>query len=392
MNTALIRQVNLARVFHALREHPDSSQRELAAVTGLDKATVSAVVAQLEAQGLIIRTPRHGNGRVGRPEVPLRLSPQAGLFVGVRLEPATIRLIATELDGSIIERLQVEGSRDVGDAILRLHQAVEELLGRCRRTMAEVRGIGVGVPGLMDKGGNLVLAPNLGWRDEPILQFLRERFSAPVYVDNDTKAAALAEKLFGLARDADDFLVIAGHSGIGGALFLNGALYRGASGVAGEVGHLEVVAGGRRCGCGKQGCLEAYTSENAILTRLAEAGRALPDLAAVAAAAAQGDMVVRRVIDETGDYLGIAIANLINTLNPALVILGGNLAWVAQYLIPRIEQVMARVVLEAPRASVRLVISPLGIEQVPMGGVALALDGFVSLPGRFPELSVGQLR
>lgn len=390
MNTALIRQVNLARVFHALREHPDSSQRELAAVTGLDKATVSAVVAQLEAQGLIIRTPRHGNGRVGRPEVPLRLSPQAGLFVGVRLEPATIRLLATELDGRIIERLQVAGCREVGSAISRLEQAVAELLTRCGRSMAEVRGIGVGVPGLMDKGGNLVLAPNLGWRNEPILQLLRERFSAPVYVDNDTKAAALAEKLFGLARDADDFLVIAGHSGIGGALFLNGALYRGASGVAGEIGHLEVVAGGRRCGCGKRGCLEAYTSENAILSRLAEAGRALPDLSAVAEAA--GDPVVRQVLDETGDYLGVAVANLINTLNPALVILGGNLAWVAQYLLPRIELAMARVALDAPRASVRLVVSPLGIEQVPMGGVALALDGFVSLPGRFPELSVGRLR
>lgn len=392
MNTALIRQVNLARVFHALREQPDSSQRELAAVTGLDKATVSAVVAQLEAQGLIVRTPRHGNGRVGRPEVPLRLSPQAGLFVGVRLEPATIRLLATELDGRIIERLQVAGCREVGSAILRLEQAVAELLTRCQRSMAEVRGIGVGVPGLMDKGGNLVLAPNLGWRNEPILQLLRERLAAPVYVDNDTKAAALAEKLFGLARDADDFLVIAGHSGIGGALFLNGALYRGASGVAGEIGHLEVVAGGRRCGCGKRGCLEAYTSENAILTRLAEEGRVLPDLASVAAAAAQDDAAVRRVLDEAGDYLGVAVANLINTLNPALVILGGNLAWVAQYLMPRIEQAMARVVLEAPRASVRLVVSPLGIEQVPMGGVALALDGFVSLPGRFPGRSVGQLR
>ncbi|MDQ3458091.1 MAG: ROK family protein [Deinococcota bacterium] len=381
INSALIRQFNVARIFHALRDHPDSSQLELSSYAGVNKATVSAVIAQLDEAGLIHRSVRQSKGRPGRPEVALSISAQAGLLVGVRLEPSTIRLIATSLDGQVRGRLQVAGSRDVEGALHQLREATLRLAATCGFTVGAVRGIGVGIPGLMDSSGRLVLAPNLGWRDVAILERLREALDAPVFVDNDTKAAALAEKLFGKGRKVRDFIYITGHSGVGGGLFLGGRLYRGAGGFAGEIGHIKVVPGGRPCACGGRGCLEAYASEEAILARLAERGVVLGDIWAVARRAEAGDEEVLAILGETGEFLGLVAANLINVLNPSLVVLGGNLAAVAQAVLPVVARVIEADALSAPRAQARVIVSPLGAESVPMGGVALALEGFLALPG-----------
>jgi predicted NBD/HSP70 family sugar kinase len=380
LNTTLIRQLNTARVFHALREHPEISQRELAQRTGLDKATVSAVVNQLASQGLVTRQKRSQPGRVGRPEVALRLSERAGLFVGARLEPRTIRLVAARLDGKPLASLQVEGSTSLETAIAQLERAVRALVTRCGFTLEKLKGLGVGIPALMDLHGHLTLAPNLGWRDEPIRSRLEAHFDVPLYLDNDTKAAALAEKLFGACRDVRDFIFVAGHSGVGGGLYLGGSLYRGFSGYAGEVGHIKLVPNGRACGCGGRGCLEAYTSEAAILTRLAEAGAAFDDLWQVAAAAERGEARVQAVLQETGELLGRALALLVNLLNPKRIVLGGNLAIVAPYTLAAIETTLAREALDAPRQAAELIVSPLGAESVPMGGVALAMEGFLALP------------
>lgn len=384
MNTALIRQVNLAKVFHALREHPNSSQRELVAATGLDKATVSAVVAQLEADGLIVRSTRRGRGRVGRPEVALRLAPEAGVLVGVRLEPATIRLIATRIDGAPIATHQVAGSMDLARSIAQLERGFAELLAHVGVDRSQVRGVGVGIPALIDLAGHLVLAPNLGWRDTEVIGPLEAALGLAVTVDNDTNAAALAEKLFGSCREVRDFLFIAGHSGIGAALYLDDRLYRGVGGFAGEFGHMTVLPGGRRCGCGKRGCLETYLSEGGILGQLAERDRAFEDLMAVREAAA--DPEVAAVLLQAARLLGLALANVLNLLNPQRVVLGGNLAVIAPLLLPELDRQLAVHALAAVRQRCQLVISPLGIESVPMGGVALALNGFMALPGQLAPL------
>lgn len=380
MNAALIRQLNTARIFHALREHPGSSQRELADLTGIDKATISAVITQLDAQSLIDRAPRDNQGRAGRPEVALRISPHAGLFIGVMLEPVTLRTIATTLDGRIVTSLQVESSRDVVQVLTRLKSAAETLVQQAGSSMAQVRGIGVGVPGLMDRHGELTFAPNLGWENIAIRKVLEGIFSAPIYVDNDTKAASLAEKLFGSCRDQNDFIFITGHSGVGGGLYLGGNLYRGANGYAGEVGHMTLVPDGLPCGCGKRGCLEAYASIPSILARLEERGVVLNDVWEIAAQASLAQPDVLAVLAEAGRYLGYAVANLLNVINPRLVVLGGSLAVIAPYTLPAIREMLAANALNATRETADILISPLGAESVPMGGIALAMEGFLSLP------------
>jgi len=385
VNSAAIRRLNVIRLFHALRENPNASQAELGRLTGLDKATTSAVVAQLLEEGLIERTEGPRTRRIGRPETALVIAPSAGLLVGARLEPGTIRIVTATLGGAVLEHLQIPGSTDIGEAAARLHEGIDRAVAASGPGLP-VRGVGVGIPALMDRDGRLVLAPNLGWRDTPIRALLESALGAPVYIDNDTKAAAMAERLFGVCRDVEDFVYLTGHSGVGGGLVLGGRLYRGAQGFAGEVGHVTVVPDGRPCGCGKRGCLETYVSEAAILAQAAERGRDFPDLAALAVAARAGDDVMRALLDEVGDRLGFALSHLVNLMNPELVVLGGNLSVAADVFLPALNHALERHALEPLRRSLRLLVSPLGPDAVPMGGIALAMEGFLSAPAPVAEL------
>lgn len=375
LNSAWIRKVNAARLFHALRERPNSSQRQLGLVTGLDKATISTVIAQLTRDGLVERTERTSGRRAGRPEMGLRIPESAGILLGVRLEPTGIDIVAADMTGRVLDRERAPGTRDLEQALDRLRDAVLTLEERLKGVPH--RGIGVCIPGLVERSGHLVFAPNLQWRDVPITSRLRALFDIPVTVENDTKAAAIAERLFGACRNVDDFIYLAAQSGVGGALFLRGQLYRGASGLAGEIGHMNIVAEGRLCGCGAHGCLEAYVSETAILARLGERDLKYGDLDHVAAAARGGDREVTALLDETGGYLALALSGLVNTLNPTHIVLGGNLAIVADFIVPATQRDLERLALKPLQRDVEISISPLGADSVAMGGVALALETFL---------------
>jgi predicted NBD/HSP70 family sugar kinase len=377
INSALIRKINTARVFHALREHPGSSQRSLGVLTGLDASTISSVIAGLEAERIVRRLGGRRSGLAGRPEALLQIDPDGGVLVGVAIEAGCIRLVACGLDGARRAALQVPTGSTVEAALGNLQHGVETLLAEMGLGWGQVRGIGVGQHGLVDQTGHLVLAPRLGWRDVPMGAKLRALFPVPVHIENDTKAVALAEHLFGACRGVDDFVVVHGGSGIGGALYLQGALYRGV-GLAGEVGHMKIVAHGQLCGCGGRGCLEAYISEPAIRARLADRGRRLASTAAVARAA-PGDTVIQEVLHEAGGMLGLALANLANLLNPRRIVLAGSLAGLSAGLLPAARAALADNALMGIGDQIEIIVSELGEDAVELGGVGLAMDGFLPL-------------
>lgn len=380
MNARLIRQVNTSRLFHALRQNPGSSQRDLARLTDLDKATVSTIVKQLESRKLIEKSEQANRGKVGRPETSLNISLAAGYLVGARLEPGTIRLILTYLNGEVVARHEESGKTDLDSSIALLAKGVGQLLEKNKSSVLEVKALGIGIPALIDHQGYLVFAPNLGWRDVAIGERLEQEFTVPVYLDNDTKAAALAEKLFGKAQDSQDFLFISGHSGVGGGVYLADRLYRGHSGLAGEIGHMTVNPEGPRCNCGNKGCLEMYVSEAAILKDLRSRGRHLNNVWEVKMKADQQDEVVLKVLEQSATYLGLALANLMNVLNPEQIIVGGNLAVIAPAMMPVVEQELSKRTLKKPLKDCQISLSLFGAESVPMGGIALALEGFLALP------------
>ena len=234
--------------------------------------------------------------------------------------------------------------------------------------------MGIGVPGLIGRAGDLIFGPNLGWHDVPLAGIAAKRLPLPVTIENDTNAAAIAEREFGSCAGIDDFIYVSGHSGVGGAIFAGGELYRGADGLAGEFGHIRIVPGGRACACGGNGCLEAYASVPALLASLAERGAPASNLEEAAARAEAGDPIVLALLAETGELIGRALAGTVNALNPSHLVLGGKLTIAAPWMLDGLREALAKAAMRQLAQRLRIELSPLGADAVLMGGVALALQ------------------
>jgi glucokinase-like ROK family protein len=254
----------------------------------------------------------------------------------------------------------------------------------------------VGLPGLVDlHTGQLMLAPNLKWREVPIRQILADQFALPVYVENEANAAALGEYYFGVARGIENTIYLSAGIGLGAGILIRGKLFRGSQGYASEVGHMTVQPEGELCGCGNRGCWETLVGPRAVVRRVQkslQAGaqtmmstlvggdhqRVTFDI--VVQAAGAGDPAALLALDEVGRYLGLGMANLINIFNPELIVLGGALNLASPFLLPAIEQTIKKDALRPSRESVLVVPSAHGTDACVMGAVALVLDEILREP------------
>jgi|ERR1051326_4077721 glucokinase len=273
--------------------------------------------------------------------------------------------------------------------IERVAECVNEVLASAAIPHAAVAALGVGVPGPIERDASTVrIAPNLGWRNVPVGQLLAKRLHIPVTVINDVQAGTVAVKELGAGRRLKHFVCMFIGTGIGGGVVLNGQLYRGMGGMAGEIGHMVVVPqGGPKCGCGNRGCLEAVASRGAIVRRVVSAmekGRksAVHELCdgdtsrirsrILAEAYRDGDKLVHEVIHDACEYIGIGAANLINVLNPQAVILGGGLfEALGDKMLPRIAKSARSHVIGATTGRVNILDSGLG-DDAGILGAALA--------------------
>jgi glucokinase-like ROK family protein len=241
----------------------------------------------------------------------------------------------------------------------------------------------------------LLFAPNLKWRDVPLRKVLSQEFNVPVFVDNDANMAALGERYFGAAQGSEDFVYLSAGVGLGGGIVLDGQLYRGTGGYAGEIGHMTIIGDGPCCNCGNRGCWETLVSQTALINRVRkaiEAGSASRvsqlvkgrleriSIAIIVEAAEEGDKVARQALEETGTYLGIGIANLINAFNPELIIFGGVMSLASDYLLPTIEKTLKERSLTWPWRMARVMASSYGPGACVMGGVALVLHDILRRP------------
>jgi glucokinase len=276
------------------------------------------------------------------------------LYLGIDLGGTNVRAAVVDLAGHILgqekHRLLSREPPQVAEAVVR---AAKTACGAAGMPFGEMKGMGIGVAGMVQRGTGMVLnAPNLGWRDVPFMKLLQARAPrVPLWLANDLSVAAWGERAAGAGRGVDDLIVVLVGSGVGAGIILNGKLHEGTSGVAGELGHILVHPNGRMCGCGQRGCLEAYAGGHNLAAwarddlRIAMAaaraagqrhpavGRQLLDMvgepdkvtaAAMEKAAHEGDPLSIRLLDEAGDLLGVALANLITVLNPARLLLGGG--------------------------------------------------------------------
>jgi len=369
----------------------------LAEITGLNKTTVSSLVRELIARQFVREIGFDSSGG-GRPAVLLELNPDAGCIIGMEIGVDFILAILTDFKAQVLWRHRGDTDQAEGqEAILaKALDIVRQAFTVSESTPSPVLGIGVGVPGLVDvSSGTLLFAPNLRWRDVPLREVFSQEFDVPVFVDNDANVAALGERYFGVAQRSKDFVYLSIGVGLGGGIVLNGQLYRGIGGYAGEIGHMTIISNGERCNCGNRGCWETLVSQTAVVNRVrkvVEAGNASRvsqlvkghleriSIPIIVEAADEGDEVAQQTLEETGVYLGIGIANLINAFNPELIIFGGVISLASDYLLPAIEKTLEGRSLAWPRQMVRVMASSYGPDACVMGGVALVLHDILSRP------------
>ena len=395
---ALVREINLSIILNALRDQSPTSRAALAVETGLNKTTVSSLVQQLIEAGFVSEIGPDKPEETGRPGILLALDPRAGRMIGAEIGVDFISVIVTNFAAALIwhrqEQTSLHEDQDVIiQATLRLiRQAIQETGSEGN----EVLGLGLGVPGLVDvASGTLLFGPNLGWRDVPLRHILGTAFPFPVYVDNEANMATLGETFFGVARGARTVLYVSAGVGLGGGIVVEGHILTGATGFGGEVGHMTIIPDGRLCNCGNHGCWETLVSQAAVFARVREkvAGGAESRLLALTAgdlnrltvplvvtAAQAGDPVAQEALAETGNYLGIGLANLVNALNPEIVVFGGILSLAGAFLLPIVGEVIRARALRWSVEAMQVLVAAHGFDACAMGGIATVYQQIFSRP------------
>ena len=315
----------------------------------------------------------------------------ADAFIGIDLGGTNLRFGLVDENARIIARRRYgTGAQDGVQAVVeRLMEGILALSEKASGLGMKVKGAGVGLPGIIDGQGVVRVSPNLsGWQDIPLRQMLSSALPFPVFVENDANAHALGEAWFGAGKDIKSAVCLTLGTGVGGGIILNGKIWAGADGMAGEVGHVTVEPDGRPCPCGNRGCLERYASATAVVEITAEALRAgarsslgklyrndpaalTPE--AIADAAEAGDALASRVYAQAGRYLGIASAGLINLLNVERLIIGGGLANAWRLFIGPLREEAAARAFAIPFKRCRIVRAKLKDDAGILGAAGLAL-------------------
>lgn len=398
------RRHNLSLVLRDALERAPASRANLADGTGLTKATVSSLVGELLRTGLLVEGGTDDSGRVGRPG--RLLGPNGDGVVGIGLEINVDYLAVAVLDllGRVRHRRVVRRDNR-GTEARRVVQAVARL-GRSALTSSTSEGllpggVVVAVPGLVDvRTGDLLDAPNLGWGRLPLAAMVSEGLDESglwVGVDNEANLGALGELWQGRGREWGDFFHISGEIGVGAALVLGGQLMRGADGLAGELGHVQVDPAGPACPCGGHGCLERLIGQEALLSaagidaELATSNGGARDggVAVLLSRAAAGDPRTVGVLAAAGATLGRACATVVNLLNPATIVLGGIYAPLAPWILPPLEQALGEGGHVARRGAVHLAVSELGPDAAVRGAASSVLRRILADPYLVPLRSPG---
>lgn len=362
-----LREHHRALVVRLLRDRGPLSRAELVRATGLAPATITRVAKELLTLGLVCEGEKtRSNG--GRRPTLLSLNPRFAWTIGIKVEATRAILAVVDLAGQIQERRELPlPTPPASSAVLPLLAAAVKRMAHGR-----VLGVGVAISGFIDEDGVEVFSPILGWRGVPVAASLSGQLGLPVWVENDVNALALAEARFGAGQGFRNFVCATVGEGIGAGIFVDGRLYRGSRGGAGEIGHTLVDPQGPHCRCGERGCLEAVASDLALRRDAARLGFASPE--DMAAAARAGHSPAREAFLRLGHWLGLGLKNLVNLLNPEALILGGERMADADLFFAELEQTLRAHAF--PEAGRDLVIRPaaLGPEGFLIGAATLAFE------------------
>lgn len=388
MSSASARQ---SQCLSLIRERGRASRGEIAQALGLDKKTVSGLVEQLAAQSLV-----EGAGfresQAGRRQELLAVRGSHSCFLGIDLGATHILGILTDLNAAVLDRIYFEIRPGLpADLILSQLRSIARSLLASGRAAAPVRGVGIGVPGFVNpQAGISLVAENIpGWKDVRLREILEGELGLPVEVDDCSRACGRAERWLGLGKKERDFLLLDLGYGIGMAIFVHGELYAGSGYKSGEIGHTVVKLDGPPCSCGKRGCLETVASgkgiartaaagiregHSSVLAGLTHGNAEAVTAQDVSVAASMGDVFAAGLLREAGGYIGVALANAVNLLNPALVVIGGGLAAAGDLLLDGLREQLRRYTMMGIAEDLRLELSGLGAEASALGCALLAME------------------
>lgn len=349
-NVKVVKSVNRALILNLIREHQPISRIQIAKMTGLNKSTVSSVVAELLDEQLLIEE-EDRDRNVGRNPINLRLQKGRHFVGAINIDARLTRIAMMDIDGSFAGTASLETVVDnPEDFVMRCVAELRTL--KKSSEIALLRGIGVSIAGIVDSTqSEVIVAPNLKWKDFRIGEIIDAAWQEAgiVVVDNDSNASALAEMWFGShAMELRNFVFLSVGPGIGAGIVIDKKLVRGESHASGEFGHMTIFEGGQLCSCGNKGCLESYASSRAVVRRYADLCRLHPDEAArltfadIMARAEGEEAEARAILLETGRFLGMGVAKIVNALDPQAIIIGGRIIQVWDTIYPEMFKTISQ--------------------------------------------------
>jgi glucokinase-like ROK family protein len=376
-------------VLKTILERDSISRAEVARVTGLTRTTVSDIVTDLLDAGLVEEV-GVGSSKGGKSPILLSLVPDSRCLIGLDLAQYQFRGAVVNLRGAICEMVTMPVTGRDGEALALVYTILDRLV---RASCRPIVGIGVGTPGLVNTGQGVVIsAVNLDWVNLPLAALLQERYRLPVTVLNDSQAAAMGEYTYGEAHSyGKNLVVINARHGIGAGVIINGRLFQGDGGGAGEIGHVVVVPdGGLPCRCGNNGCLETVASAQALVKRAQALGApfaapttpSAPEavtLDAIERAFHAGDPVARQIVLEAARYMGMAVSSLVGTLNIQHIVLVGEVTRFGEPWLAAVRETMARTSLSRLAQETRVEMGQLGGNGIVLGASAVLANNYSAL-------------
>jgi N-acetylglucosamine repressor len=379
--------INQQRVLYLLRTHGPLSRAEVSRQSGLTKATISKIVDRLEKNNIIERI-GHGDNARGRKSVLYSYNASSALAVGVEVRQEDLRGVVTQMDANPLKSYSIPmRSTHVEEVIAGIMRILESVRNEFNNPIV---GIGIGVPGVCDKQREMVIySERLNWKMVPLVALIHQHSDLEVSVENRGNAAVLGEFWLGAGQDIESLIFIHIGSGIKAGIVLNGELYIGGNGSAGEIGHIVIAHDGPLCVCGKRGCLEALASTTAMTNYahwMIQNGQA-EDLASklgdrvehltiddVLEMAKLEDGIALKVLKESAEYIGTAVAILINAFNPRRVIIGDFANQAPPIFLETVRETAFQQSFKVPWEGVEIVTSKLGYQSVVIGAAALMLS------------------
>jgi predicted NBD/HSP70 family sugar kinase len=369
-----LREANRRRVTAAIKKQGSLTQVELAAVTGLSAASVSNIVKELAAAGILRTTP---SIRSGRRATLVSFARAVGLVAGIHVAARHLRVLVADVNGTVLGENHMPLARDhrADNELDRASLLLSDILTNLESGMDELRGVGVAISAPIDRASGRVAGRGIlrGWTGVDIVDVVHRRLRQPVFLDNASNLAALAETRLGAGRGKQNIVYLDVGEGVGSGLVLDGRVLRGHNGTAGELGHTVIIEDGPLCRCGNRGCLEAIAGGPAILERLGDAG-GITKVSDVVLRAMANDGDCIRALAEAGRHIGLAAGNLCNLFDPERIVVGGDLARAGELLLGPIRLAMENTVIVEGDAVPDVVQGQLGPGVSARGAAVRAID------------------